>query len=343
MGDPLTVVVLVAAGGAAEPTTLALERAANDALGHSARVVVHEATGTPTDGEALAAASEESEAAVVEVTWSDRGHRVATLRAHLPGRRRWTGRTLGFNPADADSERGRAIGLALVSMLPDPDPAPLPPEAPAPRAARETPPQAASTAVALAPSPPSTLADPEIAEKPAPDLAPSRLHYALDFVGLASTAVGGSVQTAGGAVAFEGFLTPAFAMRIGGAMRGGPLDVAAARTLTLLASAGLALSPWPTSESRIFGASLRADYVLMNQTVTHYSSSGTDISTMARPLSGIDAVVEAELRLGASVDVVGGMGVEEMLARTYVDLNGTRMATLPPLSALAEVGLRLRF
>ena len=179
MGGPLTVVVLVAAGGAAEPTTLAIERAANEALGHAARVVVHEAMGAPTDGEALAIASEANEGAVVEVTWSDRGHRVATLRVHLAGRRRWMGRTLGFSAADADAQRGRTIGLALASMLPDPDPAPLPPEAHAPP---ETLPQPAAPAPAprLAP-----LADPEIAEKPAPDVAPSRLPYALELFGLA--------------------------------------------------------------------------------------------------------------------------------------------------------------
>jgi hypothetical protein len=340
MGDPLTVVVLVAAGGAAEPTTLALERAASEALGHAARVVVHEAMGAPTDGEALAAASEENEAAVVEMTWSDRGHRVATLRAHLPGRRRWTSRTLGFSAVDADAERGRTMGLALVSMLPDPDPAPLPPEAP--HAPRETPPQPAPVMLAPSPPPPPTLSEPEIADKPAPEVAPSRHHYALDLVGLATTGLGSNVQTGGGAVAFEAFLTPAFALRIGGAMRGGDLGAATVRTLTLLASAGLALHPWPTSESRIFGASLRAGYVLMYQTVTHYSSTGMEW-TMARPLSGLDAVIEAEWRLGANVDVVAGVGVEEMLARTNVDLNGTRMATLPPLSAVAEVGLRLRF
>jgi hypothetical protein len=197
----------------------------------------------------------------------------------------------------------------------------------------------------LAPStsPPPTLAEPEIADKPAPEVSPSRHHYALDLAGMATTGLGSNVQTGGGAVAFEAFLTPAFALRVGGAMRGGDLGGAKVRTLTLLASAGLALHPWPTSQSRIFGASLRADYVLMNQTVTHYSSTGTDISTMARPLSGLDAVIEAEWRLGANVDVVGGVGVEEMLATTNVDLNGTRMATLPPLSAVAEVGLRLRF
>jgi hypothetical protein len=342
MADPLTVVVLVAAGGASETTTLAIERAASDALGHAARVVVHEAMGAPTDGEALAAASEENEAAVVEVTWSDRGHRVATLRAHLPGRRRWMGRTLGFSAADADAERGRTIGLALVSMLPDPDPAPLPPEAPAPHAPREAPPPTAT--VASAPSPRTTRADPEIAEKPAPDIAPSRLqHYALDFFGLATTGLSGNVLTGGGAVAFQAFLTPAFALRFGGAMRGGDLEGWSVRTLTLLASAGIGLHPWPTSESRVFAASLRADYVLMNQTVTHYSSTGTDLSTMARPLSGLDAVVDAEWRLGGSVDVVVGVGLEEMLARTNVDLNGTRVGTLPPLSAVGEGGLRLRF
>ena len=341
MADPLTVVVLVAAGGASETTTLAIERAASDALGHAAHVVVHEAMGAPTDGEALAAASEESEAAVVEVTWSDRGHRVATLRAHLPGRRRWTGRTLGFSAADADAERGRTIGLALVSMLPDPDPAPLPLEAQAPHAPRETSPP--PPVVAPAAAPPPAPADPEIAEKPAPDVAPSRLHYALDFFGLATTGLGSNVQTEGGALAFQAFLTPGFALRIGGAMRGGDLEGWHARTLILLASAGIGLHPWPHSESRVFGASLRADYVLMNQTVTHYSSTGTDLSTMARPLSGLDAVVDVEWRLGANVDVVVGIGLEEMLARTNVDLNGTRMATIPPLSAFAEGGLRLRF
>jgi hypothetical protein len=338
MEGPLTVVVLVAAGGAAEPTTLAIERAANEALGRAARVVVHEAMGAPTDAEALVAASEENESAVVEVTWSDRGHRVATLRVHLPGRRRWMGRTLGFSAADADAQRGRTIGLALASMLPDPDPAPLPPEA---HALRETLPQPAAPAPAPASLP--ALEDLELAERPPPDVAPNRLPYALELFGLATTGLGGNVQAAGGALAFEAFLTPGFALRIGGAVRGGDIVGAPARTLTLLGSVGVGLHPWPTSESRIFSASLRADYVLMNQTVTHTSPTGTDLTTMARPLSGLDAVVEVEWRLGANVEVVVGVGFEEMLARTNVDLNGTRMATLPPLSAVAEGGLRLRF
>jgi hypothetical protein len=181
-----------------------------------------------------------------------------------------------------------------------------------------------------------------MAERQAPEVAPGRLPYALEFFGLATTGLGGNVQTAGGAVAFEAFLTRGFALRTGGALRGGDIAGAPARTMTLLGSAGVGLYPWPTSESRVFGASLRADYVLMDQTVTHYSPTGTGIS-MARPLSGLDAVVEVQCRLGPNVEVVVGVGLEEMLAKTNVDLNGTRMATLPPLSGVAEGGLRLRF
>jgi hypothetical protein len=333
MGGPLTVVVLVAAGGAAEPTTLAIERAASEALGHAARVVVREAMGAPTDGEALTLGSDANEGAVVEVTWSDRAHRAAMLRVHLAGRRRWMDRTIGFGAADADAERGRTIGLALASMLPDPDPILPPPEPPAPQV----------TAAPTAPRSARAPSAPAIAEKAAPEAAPRELHYAMDFFGMGAAGLGGNVQTAGGGAALETFLTPRFAVRIGGAVRGGDVGGAPARTITLLATAGVELHPWPATASHVFGASLRADYVLMNQTVTHHSASGADLSTMMRTLSGVDAMVDLQWRLGANVDLMVGVGVEEMLATTYVDMNGARVATIPPVSLIAEGGLRLRF
>jgi hypothetical protein len=333
MGGPLTVVVLVAAGGAAEPTTLAIERAASAGLGRAARVVVREATGAPTDGEALALESEANEGAVVEVTWSDRGHRVATLRVHLARRRRWMDRTIGFGAADADSERGRTIGLALASMFPDPDPVQAPVEAPATQEV------AARPAAHAQPHPPPAV---EAVEKASPDVTSEDARYALDVFGIGAAGLGGNVQAAGGGAALETFVTPRFAVRVGGAVRAGDLEGVAARTTTLLASVGLELHAWPTTPSRVLGAALRADYVLMNQTVTHYSASG-DLSTMARSLSGVDAVIEVEGRLGPKVDLLVGAGIEEMLATTYVDMNGARVGTLPPLTAIAQGGLRLRF
>ena len=303
MGGPLTVVVLVAAGGAAEPTTMAIERAASEALGHTARVVVRESMGAPTDGEALALASEANEGAVVEVTWSDRGHRVAMLRVHLAGRRRWMERTIGFGAADADPERGRTIGLALASMLPDPDPAPAPSARPA-RAARGD----AAAAVARA----ERAARRRVPEAVSPDRTRStsgEIRYAMDFFGLGAAGLGGNVQTAGGGAALETFLTPWFALRIGGAVRGGDVAGAPARTLSLLATAGVELRPWATTRlARLRGLAPRG---LRAHEPDGDPLLGQPARTSRRwraPLSGVDAVIEMEWRLGESVDLLAGVG-----------------------------------
>jgi hypothetical protein len=335
MGDPLTVVILVAAGGAGEPTTLAIERAANEALGRSARVVVRESMGAPTDGEALAFGAA-GEGATVEVTWADGAHRLAMLRVHLAGRGRWMDRAIGFGPADADAERGRTIGFALAAMLPEPatNAAP-PPPAPVPTPAPPPPrPEPVVPVVSLAPP---------FAENESAAHAPARPRCSLDVFGLGATGLGADVQSAGGGAAFEALVLPALSLRVGGAVRGGSLGGAQAYALTLLASAGIALRPWGGTPSRAFGAALRADYVVMSQSVTHYASNGSDLSTRERPLSGIDVLIETEWRLAPQVDFLAGLGVEEMMAKTYVDLNGARVATLPALSAIAEAGLRFRF
>jgi hypothetical protein len=349
MGAPLTIVILVAAGGASEPATLAIERATSEALGRDARVIVRESTGPPSDGEALAVAEEANGGAVVEVAWGERGHRVATLRLHLAGRPRWTDRTIGFRAADADSERGRTLGFALASMLPEPNAsldAPFPAPAPAPTpasapmlASAPTPAPAPTLASAATPATASTFAIVEIVP---PWRSDGDLRWAVDLFGLGATALGGQVQSAGGGAALETFLFSLLSVRIGGAVRAGELGSARARTLILLASAGLALHPW-RRQSHVFGAALRVDYVMMNQSVTPFSATGADLSTRARLLSGVDALVETEWRLGEGTDLLAGAGIEEMLATTYVDLNGHRVATVPGTNFVAEAGLRLRF
>jgi hypothetical protein len=343
MGAPLTIVILVAAGGASEPATLAIERTTSEALGRDARVIVRESAGPPSDGEALAVAEEANGGAVVEVTWGDQGHRVATLRLHLAGRPRWTDRTIGFRAADADSERGRTIGFTLASMLPEPNAsldAPFPATAPArtPASAR-TPATAPALASTASPATASTIA---IVELGPPRTSDGDLRWAVDLFGVGATDLGGQVQSAGGGAALETFVFSVLSVRIGGAVRAGELGSASAGTLLLLASAGLALHPW-RRPSHVFGAALRVDYVMMNQSVTHFSATGADRSTRARLLSGFDALVETEWRLGERTDLLAGAGIEEMLATTYVDLNGHRMATVPGTNFVGEAGLRLRF
>jgi hypothetical protein len=325
MGDPLSVVILVAAGGAAEPTTLAIERATNEALGRSARVVVRESAGAPTDGEALAASTEAGEDAAVEVTWADAGHRLVMLRVHLAGRARWLDRTIGFGASDADGERGRTIGFALASMLPEA--AGGASDAPAP----------AFPAPALAPPSP-----------PAPELDESRgpvgreLRYALDLVGIGAAGGAGEMQGGAGG-ALETFVSSRLSIRVGGAVRAGPVEGARAWTLTLRGAAGLAVRPWGDTASHGFAMALRADYVVESQSVTHYAPDGPDVSTRSRLLSGLDALIDAEWRLARNADALVGVGIEEIFGTTYIDLNGARVATLPPFRAVAETGLRVRF
>jgi cell division septation protein DedD len=335
MGDPFTVVILVAAGSAADPTTYAIERAASAALGRGARVLVHESMGAPTDGEALAASPETGPSAIVEVTWGDGGHRVAVLRVHLGGSDRWLDRTIGFGPNDADSERARTIGFALASMIPESEtsmastpPAPAPP-APAP---------AAPVAEAA-----NVSASPGDADHGVYETAPSAGHFALEMIAIGAAGVSASVETGGGGGALEAFVFPPLAFRFGGAVRAGSLAPARGSLLTLLSSAGVAVHPWRATPSRVFGASLRVDYVVLSQSLSHDSPAGSTTSTRSRALSGGDVVVEAEWLCAPGVELMLGTGVEETFATTHIDLNGVRVATLPPLNALVEAGLRLPF
>ena len=345
MGDPFTVVILVAAGSAADPTTYAIERAASAALGRGARVLVHESMGAPTDGEALAASPETGPSAIVEMTWGDGGHRVAVLRVHLGGGDRWLDRTIGFGPNDADSERARTIGFALASMIPESEtsvastapPAPPPPAPPPPAPPPPTPPTAAPAVKAV-----NVSASPGDADRGAYEAAPSAGHFLLDMIAIGAAGLSASVETGGGG-GLEAFVFPPLAFRFGGAVRAGSLAPARGSLLTLLSSAGVAIHPWRATPSRVFGASLRVDYVVLSQSMSHDSPAGSTTSTRSRALSGGDAVVEAEWLCAPGVELMLGTGIEETFATTHIDLNGVRVATLPPLNALVEAGLRLPF
>jgi hypothetical protein len=332
MGDPFTVVILVAAGGAADPTTYAIERAASEALGRSAGVLVHESMGAPTDSEALAASPATGRSAIVEVTWADGGHRVAVLRVHLAGGERWLDRTIGFGASDADSERARTIGFALASMIPESETnaAGPPPSAPPPPETANVAGVATSARVAEADRGPSY---------PATDTR----RFALDLFAVGAAGVNASVDAAGAGGAVEAFVLPPFALRFGGAVRAGPMASARGSVVTLLGTTGLSLQPWRPAPTRPVGVGLRLDYVLMSQSLSHQSLTGSTASTRSRALSGGDVLAEFEWECAPGVELVLGGGIEEMFATTYIDLNGARVAALPPLSALAEAGLRLPF
>jgi hypothetical protein len=166
---------------------------------------------------------------------------------------------------------------------------------------------------------------------------------AVDVLALAATGIEGSATGFGGGAALQWFAFPALSVRLGGGLRAGTIDSAAASILTVYGCAGLAVHFWRTTPRRPVGASLRSEYVLVDESLTHFGPVSPNPSARSRTLSGVDLVADASLRLGSEVQLLVGGGVEDLFAPTYVDVQGVRVATLPPLRGLAEAGLRLSF
>ena len=62
-----------------------------------------------------------------------------------------------------------------------------------------------------------------------------------------------------------------------------------------------------------------------------------------RWLMGADVVAEAGFKLSGSVGVFSGVGLEGVFGRTEVYTHGNRVAIVPPLRAVGELGFRASF
>jgi len=376
---PVTLIVLVAAGTGSSPTTRTMAATTRDALGPSARVVVRETNGEPSDAEALAVEQSDRADAIVELSWGDPQRRQAKLRTHVARSGRWIDRSIGFRPSDADAERGRTIGFAVASILPEaptegsepsvsstPAPPPVavsPASRPALGAAPGTPATAIATPAAIAETPasvtrdgPSTasasavVAAAQTSENANTTVVSEDAHavramdglIAIDVLSMGATGIGGDAGGFGAGAAVHWFVRRQFSMRVGGGIRGGTVGAADASTLTAFASVGAVFHAWEATPDRPFGGSVRLDYLLLDQAMTHFVSGGSNQSE-ARWLSGLDVLVDGSWRFASDVDAILGVGLEDVFAPTYVNLQGARVATLPALRVVAEAGLRLRF
>jgi len=178
----------------------------------------------------------------------------------------------------------------------------------------------------------------------------------VDVVGLGAIGLGGCPPSAtsapcrgtaeglGAAAAAQWFPLSALSIRLGAGALGGTLSEAEATTLYLVGTAGVAVHPLRARAGRPFGLALRVDYVVMRQSISSLSSGEEGGPTAHdRWLSGVDGVVEGDWLFATDVEVVLGLGLADVFAPTYVDVHGTRVATITPLRALGELGFRLRF
>jgi hypothetical protein len=132
---PVIVIVMVAAGDAADPTSVAMMQTTKRALDPDATVLSIETQTIPTDASAESIARAQHADAIVIVSWSS-DHEHARVRVRSASGE-WSEREIQFAAADAPPERGRALGLVAATMVPGvttPPPSPPPVVPPVPPA-----------------------------------------------------------------------------------------------------------------------------------------------------------------------------------------------------------------
>ncbi len=308
----VVVVVLVAASEAETPTTSAMVSTMRDGLS-DAVVVVHAAP--PSDDNAIAVGAQVHADAVVVVTWPTAAR--ARLRVRVMRDGRWEERELVFAPSDAPAERGRAVGLASITLIP-PD---------APKAVVVAPePKPQSTPVTAAPRPPVVAPSP-----------PPRWTFALDAAALASFGLGGRAGGLGGELAVHAFGEGVGVRALGG-VRFGAIEDARIATSTARFGVGFAVD---VARASYFDVRLLLDVLAVRHGIARTTFDG-GLDTRTRWLGGAGVSVEGELRLGRRFGLVFAPGLELALGETRVVVGVDTVATIPRARGLAWIGVRVR-
>jgi len=240
-------------------------------------------------------------------------------------------------PAPASSAPGSGPPSTLpVAVLPTPssalspsDSQPPPPPLPSLPAPRSTP----------APSP--AEAAPPPAQKPVRSPA---YRFGLGIAGTGSLGAGGPARGLGGELAMAWFPAPSFALRGGLGVRWGSVPEVSGSDR--MSSLGLGLEWWPVTDPTkgSWAVGFRADVLVMQQRVTGNLTNGTQ-EIHERVLPGGDFVIQSFVALIPRLQVVGGLGLQGLLGSTDLRVGDdhTVVATIPAISVVADLGLRIRF
>ncbi len=323
--DPVVLlVVLVTAADAEAPGTPAALSALREAVGARGDVRLR----TLAPGESPERAASRDGASVV-LHWEENGKR-AHLRVHprtsSPGASAWFERDLGFDERDAVEERGRAVGFALVAMLPD-------------DLARPNEPPRVATARVVPPSDPPTIPPRDPSEGPRPR-APS--FGELEVRGQLALAPGGFGGGVGASVGGQIFLGKTFGIHIDLALRGAVAAEVEATGSYLRAGGGLAVRGAVARDLEL-GASL--DVLVLREAMSHFSSDGDEPVPVveARALPGVRAEGRLAYFLTSSAAVSVGVGIETAVGATEIFRDGKVVGSIVPVRLGIEPGVRIRF
>ncbi len=318
----LVILLLVARGEAGDPTTLGAVRATHELLGRDLEVEVREFDAPPPDERALELGKAMGAAAIIELSWESAEHRQARVHFHLEPHAGWNDRVIGFMASDDLGERGRTVGFAIASMLPAPS-----------RGAESL----------RTWSPPPETPSREIAPPPVPRRVNRQWLGAVDAVGATALGIRGESPGWGGAASARWYFGYPFGLRLGVSARAGEIDPAQATSLQLHAAAGLVWLAAPASVDRPFELGLRVDALAMRERLTHFDSDDTEPADLARWIPGADAAIEGTWFFNSAAGLVAAFATEVAFGKTDVTLHHERVATIPPVRLVVQVGVRASF
>jgi hypothetical protein len=308
----IVLAIIVATGNSDDQAIEAMRAAASEALGAEEFVAVREVE-PASDDEALRIERSVKARSIVQVSWLDAGRSRARLRLHVAHSDHWTVRTISFDQADTLPERGRTLGLAVVSMLPE--------ETLAARSRRL-----------------SSRGDEPDSGAPV-DLP----RTGLRLVAIGSVGLGGTAGGIGGGFAAERFLTSLLALRAGVGARTGDVPGLNGTDLTTYAALGISLWPARPAPNRRVAVGVRLDALALHHDLSHRSMDV--LARQSRWLPGADVLAEIGWTLTPSVELVTTLGVEVAFGATdvLVEPGGGPVATIPALRVVAEGGIRIWF
>jgi hypothetical protein len=213
---------------------------------------------------------------------------------------------LAFGASDPERERGRALGYALVAMIPEE----------------------------------LRLVEPPPREVPARGRADEETGQLwLDGTLQVSSAFSGSATVAGGGLAARLALRP-FALRGGVALRGGSIPEVNASSLLVRADVGAAF--WTVVLEPRFTVGVRSGLVLFHHALKRTRPDGGTTSG-THTLIGAELLAEASWALGSRFALLGALGAEVAFGTTRVLIGTDQVSLFPPVRPLGELGVRAIF
>jgi hypothetical protein len=309
-----TLVIYLSAAEAANPASTVLLHSAQEILGDQARVSLQTRDPQVSD-DALANAGIGSDA-VAQVVWLDSEHHRAAVHCYVEKTHRLVQREITFDEAANDDDRERMLGFVVASMLP-----------PGAEFDAERPASSESTASS------STAT-----------VSSVQSHYVgmAEVVGLGASGIGGTASGLGAEVGGRWLFAQPLALRVAVGVRRGDIPEASATSEVELLSVGLTFESAVSAGSRFaFGG--RAGALVLRHEVDHLSSDDRTPDRKSRVLPGADAIFEAAWHFSASAGIVAGVGAELAFGHTDIFVKGSEITEIPPLRAVAELGIQAKF